>query len=356
MAEIAKPLNIKLHPYHETMGKKDIHHYSVNSKVYDNVLCLPAITHIFPQASSEYCVYDKNYLPIHSAHIQRTVEGGKLEFRENNLLKNKKDLLSSSVFVEKKSIYLGYLFNSYGHFISESISRAWAFVLNNTGNINEYLFVFNSIGNAITKDILVSYKFHEHLSLLGIELDNILIIDAPVVFKTLLIPEQSIMFRDAGSKVQSLVWDKISNTAAKKNNKKYPDKIYFSRRNVNNPTAGRVINNEDEIENVFRKYGFEIISPHDLESEIVKLNYLSNANYLASLCGSGLHNSAFLKSGATVIQLANIFKTMGVPFQHLIDYLKGNKLLNFYSNIKSENDQLFINVDELDFCLGKKLF
>jgi hypothetical protein len=77
-------------------------------------------------------------------------------------------------------------------------------------------------------------------------------------------------------------------------------RIYISRR-----AAKRSPINEEQVEVLFRKYGFEIVKTENLEL-LKEITLISQANILAGVHGAGLANMVWLEPGSRVIDIANV--------------------------------------------------
>lgn len=81
------------------------------------------------------------------------------------------------------------------------------------------------------------------------------------------------------------------------------------------------IDYHDEIEKMFIELGFEIICPEDFETFEDQLNYLAEAKILASISGSGLHNSMWMQPGQTVVEISSLIDGIE-KYPILIEFLK----------------------------------
>ncbi|GEM_PF-2587561 len=341
--DVSTVIHLEKHPYIEQLSNKEISYYLPQVSEFNSVLGVVAKTNFFPQGEAFYGLYNSDLSPIVEGRLTRTLEGCEIRYKEMH--KTGLDLLKKEAcYVPGMSMYMGYLFPAFGHFMSESLSRFWPLL---DVDISDLQFVFHSVRQDVNEGFLVSSGFLQYLEALGINREQILIINQPVLFEKLIVADQAIMFRDRGSFLQKKIWNVISSKA---NNayKKKSDKIYLSRRNISNPTAARSLINEDEVEDVFKKHEFDIVYPHEFSDEMEKVSLISQASFIASASGSGLHNSAF-SSSATVLQISSVHRSQGVPFQHLIDDLASNKLLNFFTNLKGKKDgEWYVDCKVLD--------
>jgi len=78
----------------------------------------------------------------------------------------------------------------------------------------------------------------------------------------------------------------------------FGERLYISRKK----SAKRKVVNEDDVEEMLRKYGFDCIHNEDFDfNEQVSL--YSKARYVISIHGAGLTNMLFMKEGASVMEL-----------------------------------------------------
>ena len=79
---------------------------------------------------------------------------------------------------------------------------------------------------------------------------------------------------------------------------KQPERIYISR---NRATKRRIVN-EDEVEEILQKFGFETIRAEELSFE-QQVQRFSRAQYIVSNHGAGLTNMLFMREGGSVLEL-----------------------------------------------------
>ncbi|MEI9919274.1 MAG: glycosyltransferase family 61 protein [Bacteroidota bacterium] len=78
----------------------------------------------------------------------------------------------------------------------------------------------------------------------------------------------------------------------------HSDKLYISRKKA---TKRRVVN-EDEVEKMLRKYGFDCINNEDFDFH-GQVSLFSTAKYVISIHGAGLTNMLFMKENSQVLEL-----------------------------------------------------
>jgi capsular polysaccharide biosynthesis protein len=79
---------------------------------------------------------------------------------------------------------------------------------------------------------------------------------------------------------------------------KHGHKIYISRKK----SLKRTIINEDEVEDVLRRYGFNCINNEDFDFN-EQIDLYSQAKHIVSIHGAGLTNMIFMQEGSSVLEL-----------------------------------------------------
>ena len=90
----------------------------------------------------------------------------------------------------------------------------------------------------------------------------------------------------------------------KKDNIKFPNKIFIDRRNEKNTTGHRSLLNEEEIVSFLNNAGFKAIKLEETNF-IDQVNIFNNAQIIVGLHGAGFANISFCKPGTKVIELKN---------------------------------------------------
>ena len=171
-------------------------------------------------------------------------------------------------------IYTGFLFDHFGHFIIESLSRLW--FAKNYPEVPICWTARNGFILDFQKDIF---------NLLGIK-NEITIIDQPACFATLFVPEPGFIIHDYFypyyDDFLSVVID-IQPIIGKK--------VYISRRYFGGESC---LTNDEELENVLNNHGFIIYYP-EKHSIYEQITFLSSAEKILALEGSALHTLIFVK-------------------------------------------------------------
>lgn len=207
------------------------------------------------------------------------------------------DTSNSSEIVAGDTIYLGWLIPHYGHFLMETLSRLWVLELLEGRKSYKFLFNFYKDGN----DFIKSKRWAEEFLLsFGINKEDIIFADNNYEYERLVIPQQSLILHSSVNvKSQYYIWNKIKEYF-KPEDSSGKRKVYLSRKLLKKEK--RRLANEEEVEKVFSKFGFEIIYPEQISlKEQVEL--LHQSNVVVGPSGSALHNAAFMQEGSLLISL-----------------------------------------------------
>ncbi len=328
-------------------------------EVHDDVLLLPYQEnyHIPSSGFFEHWLYDKFLNPIMIGnHYKPTLIG----YKDHGLLPK----YPFANFKAKGNVgrfyYMGMLNVHYGHFIQESLTRFWL-ALEKPNFIDDNVkFVFHCMKGFTeeSKNKLFNSNLCQFLDVLGINRDNIVLVDQPMFFEQLIIPESAISISDGNcylSEKAKNVWRYINqemSSLGRKNVDLLSDKIYLSRRKVKNPIQGRVLVNEGELESELRLLGFDIVCPEDYDQNQMQA-ILSNTKVIIGAPGSGLQNSFFIPHPATTVGLTTkpiISINPGLNHQIHTDIICGHKTNAFIADHNVEISQMRWNVD-LDKCI-----
>lgn len=174
-------------------------------------------------------------------------------------------------------VWLGYLWDFWGHFLSDSISRLW-FLLKETRLKCCY----------ISSD----ETFLECFNLFGLSSDRMIRITRPTQFKKVIIPDISFCYYDYCYTEYKQTIEKIRKTV----NPEGINKVYLSRSNYGG-TFG-----ENLLEEIFKKEGFKIFYP-ELLSIKDQISIMKGAKIVAGISGTAMHNVLFSEDGIKCINL-----------------------------------------------------
>ena len=304
-------------------------------------------------------IYDKDKQPIKSARHESYYFPK--EFRPNLLLHEVDALGQNFEHIRGQSIYGGFLYFPFGHFITESISRLWVTsIIENISHDTTFIFHVDKDVEKNPQEImnrLKERKYIDYFNILGISEKQIKIVSSPLICEELLIPEPAIVLDSKISKQMRNLWEDIRIKCTKKVDNEKDDKkgkkIYFSRATLKYTHGGRKLINEEALEKFLIQNGFEIVHPHDLESENEKIALLNETDVLLGLSGSGLHNAAFMKSGTSVVQIVNNKIPLATVMQHRICLVKNIKLYSIVVNYPGIDEEWEVSIEKVKEVLTK---
>lgn len=171
--------------------------------------------------------------------------------------------INSCDYIESEIVYGGYLTNHWGHFLIESVPRLW-YALTHPAFKGDIVFFSDFGEECLLKDNF--YIFFELLNLV----ERVRIINKPVRYKMVIIPELSYGRTDYYSDYYNMIFDTIiQNCKANSEQEDFPEKVFLSRSKFSKskPEIGM-----DFLDSYFKKNGYAIIFPEDCSLEkLVKL-------------------------------------------------------------------------------------
>jgi hypothetical protein len=187
--------------------------------------------------------------------------------------------------IDGDAIYLGWLFESFGHFLLESVARLWALP-------------------HLPPDLPVLFHFHagvtpgEHLfellEIFGVARERIILPQAPVRVRRLLMPEalvlsKTIVHERAGEPYRAVA-ARLPGDAPMSD-----QPLYLSRRLVG--AGQREVIGEEILEGILREHGWLVVSPETLPvAEQIRL--AATHRVLMTTTGSASHLGFFARPGA----------------------------------------------------------
>lgn len=224
-------------------------------------------------------------------------------------------------YVDENAIFVGNVYNQFGHFLLEHMNRVYAALDKKYANM-KYVLVNNKSVSPVP-----GYMF-DLLEFLGVKRENILILEHTTQFKNVYVPDQGFNIPVYSSYDFGKTFDKIADNIDAP--KEVFEKIYVSRAKM----ESRKTFGEEKIQEIFERNGFKIIYPETLSLK-TQIGLMKNCKVLAGCAGTALHMALFLKSGGTVIQIKrNSLKEDNAPTQHLINETK--KLNEVFINASVE--------------------
>ena len=197
--------------------------------------------------------------------------GGAYSFDENSV-----------AYLDEEVVYLGYLSNHWGHFLTDSTTRLYTF-LENADKSKKYAYLLDE-----GSDGTLIENVERFLELLGIR-EQIVFISQVTYCPRIIIPEQAYVANCYYSKAFLNVFEKVVSSV---DCQKYPvyRNVYFSRRKFKKARQSEV--GEEILLNLFKKNGFRTISPEQctLDEQIA---IIRNASCVAGIIGTLTHNLLF---------------------------------------------------------------
>ena len=197
--------------------------------------------------------------------------GGTYSFAENTV-----------VYLNEEVVYLGYLSNHWGHFLTDSTTRLYAF-LENADKNKKYAYLLDE-----GSDGTLVENVERFLELLGIR-EQIIFVSQVTRCPRIVIPEQAYVANSFYSNAFLNVFEKVASAV---DCQKYPvyKKVYFSRRKFGKARKSEF--GEEILLNLFKKNRFKMISPErcTLDEQIA---IIRNASCVAGIIGTITHNLLF---------------------------------------------------------------
>ena len=212
-------------------------------------------------------------------------------------------------YVDEDVVFVGNVYNQFGHFLLEHMNRAYAALDKKYKNM-KYVLVNNKSVSPVP-----GYMF-DLLEFLGIKRENILILEHTTQFKNVYVPDQGFNIPVYSCEQFGKTFDKIAASVDEPD--VVYDKIYVSRAKMDS----RKTYGEETVQKIFERNGFKVIYPETLSLE-TQIGLMKNCKVLAGCAGTALHMALFMKEGGTVVQIKrNSLKEDNSPTQHLINETK----------------------------------
>lgn len=321
----------------------------------DKAIFLPYLHnyHIPNDRFHEFLAYDENLVPLFNANQYKTVIKGYKDHPQIPLSINASPKIRH---IGGLSYYMGLFNPHFGHALIEVLSRAWFFLKSKHLLCSDLKFVFHTFktpSKAPSPDVFLG-KIGEYLKLLNIRKDQIIFIDQPTEFENIIIPEIAISISDGDCFFDSRFLDVYSELNEKiiGFEKTSSKPVYISRAKWAKPVQGRGLLNEAEVEECFRKKGFEIIYPEVTETKRLHA-LLKTAPIVAGVPGSGLLNSIFSQNNSLNIAIVNKSMMIHNPgFNHFL-HMNNMKQSSTVAYVHEGDDKMSFNVNikNMSLCL-----
>ncbi len=183
--------------------------------------------------------------------------------------------------IDEEVVWLGYFWDFYGHFLSDSLGRLWYLIKKRSLKV---CFISKS-----------DNTFIDFLRLFGLKDEQIIRVTKPLRFKRIIVPEPAFRYHDYYHESFKDILNEITADIKPAEYKK----IYLSRANYNPevPTLGEKI-----IEKAFSNKGFKVIYPETLSIKS-QISLMKGADIVAGTSGTSMHNVLFCRDGVRTICL-----------------------------------------------------
>ncbi len=205
---------------------------------------------------------------------------------------------SNALVVSGPALYGGILFDHYGHFLLETLSRAWRIA----GCAADVYFHKINAEQATFHNLLPWQQ--ELLAALTGDVGRVQFIGQDTVFEELIVPEPGFVSREFCHPLQAQALLKVGGKVGQKEAKKLPhaiEKVWLSRAFWQ---KGR-ITGEIELEQALEKQGFFICHP-ERYSVAEQIHLFEHAHYLAGFTGSAFHTVLLARNNGC--QLLHFFR------------------------------------------------
>lgn len=196
-------------------------------------------------------------------------------------------------YVDEDVVFISFLLNIYGHAITDSIKLMWFLWSEQRKKFMDRKLILVAAFNYI------SGFEREIFDLLGVNIDEVMLVEKPTRFRSVLVPDES--FRhghknsaSCGAMQYSREYletiDKMIAEAVRRYPVKQRGKLYFARTAKDERIPRKLI------ENIARQAGYEIVIPQE-HSVAEQISMLQGCDKFMVTDGSVAHNAIFLREG-----------------------------------------------------------
>jgi hypothetical protein len=255
--------------------------------------------------------------------------------------KNKKNLEYLPVDIEIKgtTLVMPLSTNSKSHFIFESMPYL---AIERLYSIDNILFYTERNKNF---EFIIDNYFNKKINYIYYSNEN-------VYLEKSIVPK----YRFSAHSSMKKTIDDIKNNLKKDKEFKSAEKIYISRQDS---IHYRTLLNEDKVANLFKEYGFKILSLNNMDESLL-IHYFLNARYIAGTIGAGLYNSIFSDKNTKLIGL----NSPNYNLSFLDDcislneskrgYIFGPEFISFDDSHKGVHNNFLIGLDNVKEFLNKE--
>ena len=244
-----------------------------------------------------------------------------------------------------RHVYMGYLRAHFGHFLLESLARAWAMLDLEPGT--KILF-----HPSIPKTYPIPVFAREILAAMDVDPVRVVLAHEDLVPDELIVPTPQFWIEWKGSPGMCLAFDRVRERLTRLQSATFlPRRVYLTRRLMGAPLrrraaqfahnsrrhdhlVGKNLLNEDEVESLFAARGFDIIAPEtrSLREQII---LVANASEIAGVTGSALHLALFNGNPESKLIALDVRSSVN---QHIVEQVRGTRA--FHMNCVKSRDEL----------------
>jgi len=241
-------------------------------------------------------LYDELDSPHQASPLRRGERLKPIQAHELGFVPNR----SVATLIPERSIYGGLLLDHFGHFLLESLARAW-YIKTQPGNV--YFFKTKATQPNNVNELSTWQK--DLLSGLVEDINRIQIVHADTVFETLIVPQPGVVVSRFCQPEQAVALQAVGRTILEQNRPKIAshEKVWLSRSALGHCQK---ILGETAFETALQNEGFLIFHPehHRIAEQIA---VMENASVIAGFTGSAFHVLLLAKnSGAKVLHFSRI--------------------------------------------------
>lgn len=239
------------------------------------------------------------------------VFGGVIDARGNYVEQSSEDLQtericnsyqSKEVFEDDRTvIYMGLYKKHWGYFITNIVTRLW--YLLREQDISKVWIAYTIIENGNWNNEIEG-NFWEYFEILGLRREQLILIDKPIRFQEVIIPEHAHVPGKYFTQEFKEFYDYLKSKVTL--DKPIYEKIYFTRRG--NARGDAKDYGEKQFTDIFQKAGYQIVEPEG-KSLREQIWLLKNCKHIACVSGTLMHNLLFASDGIEMI----VLNRQGVP-------------------------------------------
>ncbi len=217
---------------------------------------------------------------------ERTLPADLLESAGQDLWQLRRTAIGS--YLQGDFFLLGNIQPHFGHMLLEGLSRLWPLTLDHRFAKSMRFLVYEPELRDFQKELL---------ALAGVPVERILHVPSEgIIVERLWVPDPAMRSHRWSSDLQRKMWEAIASAVPSAKPSRH---VYLSRRRI----GERPLLNEEEIETIFVKHGYEIVFP-ELLGMTEQIRLAKEAAFLAGPAGSQLYLGAFQSPGSHKLVLA----------------------------------------------------